>query len=348
MERYRFLLLAVFFIIPCNYLVVAQDQQKVDSLKQLLIIAQSDSVKMKLYGHLSWIYAQTREQTKLARKYADSIKFLAEKSKNQFGIAKYNFYYGVIDRFEDNQSSGIKHLKTSLDYNVSQGDSARVAGDLYQLAVIQGNLGNYKESLALYYRVLDIEENDKNEYGAANALLGIGNALFSVRKHDEAITHYDKALAKFTALGDTSHMAGAHIGMGNVYVRLHEVEKTKFNYKKGLELYKKTGENWGVALAQANIAFMYNDIEKYDSALVYHKKALSIRETLPNKEYLDTHGFLLKTGLGLKFKGLLAPYAIVSYAAIQIVAFFLDVNGQKTLTGFMEQAMPNGIFNKGL
>ena len=131
MNRYRFLLCAVFYFFLCNYSGLSQNQQKVDSLKLLLKEVTSDSIKIQLYGNISWIYAGPLTRTDIARKYADSIRILSVGLNKEYGFAKYHFYSGFIDRLENNQSSGLEHLKKYVDYHKSQGDSARVAGGLF-------------------------------------------------------------------------------------------------------------------------------------------------------------------------------------------------------------------------
>lgn len=90
MKNYRNAFIVTLSLIFFTNFLVAQNQQKIDSLQQLLNGTSSDSVKVKLYGKLSWIYINTRVKTETARNYADSIKLIAEKSNNSYAFSRHH------------------------------------------------------------------------------------------------------------------------------------------------------------------------------------------------------------------------------------------------------------------
>src|SRR6056297_1479176 len=75
-------------------------QSQVDSIKALISTQPEDSSKARNFSLLSWHYATTRTQTKLARLYADSSMILSQQIGNENRIAIAHYYYGLIDRYE--------------------------------------------------------------------------------------------------------------------------------------------------------------------------------------------------------------------------------------------------------
>src|SRR5688572_14671861 len=105
----------LIFVVILNMSAHAQQSRKIDSLNRLLHqYPENDTSRFKIYGELSWLYATTRSQTDIARKYADSINSLATALDNARGEALAHFYYGAIGRFERNFTEGLKHLKAFI------------------------------------------------------------------------------------------------------------------------------------------------------------------------------------------------------------------------------------------
>jgi|GEM_PF-3804584 tetratricopeptide (TPR) repeat protein len=134
----------------------------------LLKTAPQDTNRARIYGLLSWYYARTQSRTDIVRNYADSTMALAKKLEDTHRMAVARYYYGQIDRYEGNYEEALEHLGHHISYLSTQGDSSRLADGLYQQAVVQKLMSNYAESLATFYRILDIDEAKGNEMSIAN------------------------------------------------------------------------------------------------------------------------------------------------------------------------------------
>ena len=67
-------------------------QQELDSLKAILKKTASDADKIEIYGQLCTTYAGNLGEVDVARLYADSIKLLADKLKDESSFATSNYY----------------------------------------------------------------------------------------------------------------------------------------------------------------------------------------------------------------------------------------------------------------
>lgn len=263
-------------------------QSEMDSLKALLRNTQDSPTKLQLYGKLSWAYAITHTELKQARQYADSLKILAERVKDESEIERSNFYYGLIARFEGRYQDALKYLEPFCSYFTSIGDSARLASGLFQVGVINHDLGNYQKSLSAYYRVLGIRKNMGDTYAVGYTLNAIGVIFNKMHRYNEAIQTYSRAITIFDSLQAKQDKAGTLTNLANVYSSTRQYDKAQKIYSLALLIDREIDSKDGEAFDLENIGNMLNLLQQYDSALKYHLLALSIREGFPQKEQTAT------------------------------------------------------------
>lgn len=269
-----------------SFPIHSQTANIIDSLKQVLSASKTDSAKVQLYGKIAWAYAGTRIQTEEARTYADSIRLIAERTKDNYYDARSHFYYGVIDRLEGKNNSGIYHMDKYVAYNKSQDDSSRVARGLFQIAAMQSAMGDYDKAITTHYRSLAIEEEFGDQYGIAFVKQGIGIALFETKRYDEALMYLQEALKLYAELNRVGDQANVNVTLGNLYTRINKINDAKKHYQQALSIYEKTNSSWGIAIAQDNIGHLYQKIGNFKESKNNHYKALKIRESMPNKQLL--------------------------------------------------------------
>ena len=277
--------------------VPPQIQRGIDSLNTMLQKSTESAERIRLYGKICWAYLGV-PRVDVAGQYADSVKFLAQQSKDSLGIIKAIYYNGVIARIGGQFGEAIKYLNTYLDYHERHADSSRVAGALYQLGAINTDLGNYDESLAAYYRLIPIEEKNGNDYSVGYTLNAIGIILKETKKFEDAEKVYNKALLIFDTLDEKRDKTDVLVNLGNLFTEMGQLGKARQKYEEALQIDRQIGKQTGIAVSLANIAFLFDKMHKYDSALVYHLQALAIRENLPRKE--DLSRSLIGVGRGYR------------------------------------------------
>jgi tetratricopeptide (TPR) repeat protein len=270
-------------------------QHRIDSLNKLLQNSASAADKIGLYGKICWSYLGVPELA-LARKYADSVQFLSHELKDSLGSIKAIYYYGVLSRLSGDNVRALDYLNQYVRYYERAGDSSRVAAGLYQVGTIHTALGNYDKSLSTYYRLMAIEQKDKNDYSVGYTLNGIATILKETGKYNDAEKVFKQALHIFDTLDEKRDKTDVLVNLGNLYTQTRHFEKAEQSYKEALRIDYQTGKQTGIALSLANMAFMFDKMGEYDSALVYHLRALSMREDLPSKEFLSRS--LIGVGIG--------------------------------------------------
>ncbi|MEN8800261.1 MAG: tetratricopeptide repeat protein, partial [Flavobacteriaceae bacterium] len=275
-----FMIFSVVHMIDCR----AQDRKLIDSLRQLVQQTKSDTSKIKLYKDMCWAYATTRKKLDTAAMYADTIHSLSIKNNYNEGLALSHFYYGVINRFKGNYYQGIDHINKYVEFYQHQADSSRMATGLFQFAVMHMQLGNYKKSLDAYYRIYNIHKNDNYTKGMGFTLQSIGHIQRKLDKHMEAIASYEESISLNTEIRDLTAVWQGLMSLGNTYAELENYAKAEEYLLEAMSYAIQVNDLYGIAFINENLGNIYNRIDDHSKALIFHKKALGLRNTLPSKK----------------------------------------------------------------
>jgi tetratricopeptide (TPR) repeat protein len=263
-------------------------QSEIDSLRQLVKATPDSPEKIDLYARIAWLYAITHHHLDEAKAYADSIRILGERLDDPSATPRSHFYYGLAGRFEGKYREALKHLDQFMQYYTAVGDSNKVAGGLYQIGVINHDLGNYEKSLAAYHRVIGIRHQQGDDYGIGYTLNAIGVIQKKMNRFDHALRSYKQALSIFDDLQADSDRAVTLTNIANLYASRRHYDSARHYYRRSLQINKEIGELDGQAYDLENMGNMLNLMHRYDSALSYHLQSLSIRQKFPQQEALAT------------------------------------------------------------
>ncbi len=263
-------------------------QSEVDSLKKILRRTPPGAGKAEIYGQLCATYVGELGEGDVARLYADSVKWLADKFQDESLFAASEYYYGLVDRYDGNYTQALDRLQRTIDYCNTSGDSSRMVSTLFQMALIHQYLGDYEESLIVSYRVMDLYAKEGSHYGMAISFMHLGNLFLRMKDNDKAIEMFDQALTIFDTLEASlkvkMSMLRVLINLGNSYRILKQYEKARKFYDQSLLISRLLGSKRTTATTLNNIGSMLRVIGQYDSALVYQLKALAIREQTSQKD----------------------------------------------------------------
>jgi predicted O-linked N-acetylglucosamine transferase (SPINDLY family) len=119
-------------------------------------------------------------------------------------------------------------------------------------------LKRYEQAVAAYERALVLKPE------SASAWLGLANVVFGMRRFEEALGSYERALAI------KPELAEAWFGRGNVCLQLKRYEEALSSYEKTLTHKPALAEAW------RGRGDAYFELMRYDEALASYKKALAL------------------------------------------------------------------------
>ncbi len=264
----------------CAHLVFSQ-AYKIDSLKQELSKAVSDTDKIKTRNALCRIYAYSKPDTalvlvkesfRIARTdeasgiiastcmYAgisfnnlgsrDSAEFyftraiqMAHRHKKSFVEAASYMGLGTCYNFWKKQDKALQHYMTSYNLFKDLGDSGKMASVALGLGNVYSDLNNINKALEYFNTSLQFAEARKDSGFMAKCYNNIGNLYQKNGTYDKALAYYTRSVDIKKALGDEHGIANTYLNFGNIYTQTHKLDLARFFYGKAKESYARIGDS---------------------------------------------------------------------------------------------------------
>ena len=149
----------------------------------------------------------------------------------------------------------------------------------YRLAIVLGNMGQFKEAQQIYEILLQEETMDVKKASIYNQL---GLMKYKQGEYKEAISYYEKNLemSKKLLSPNDPHFASCYCNMGNVYLQTGEYTKALSNFEKSLAIAKqlRPPDYPRLATCYNNIGNVYLKMDNYIMVISNYEKALAIRQ----------------------------------------------------------------------
>lgn len=151
---------------------------------------------------------------------------------------------------------------------------------LYQIADEVEDAGK-PEEIARYADSLELlSKAARYPKGFARALEIRGRVHERKGEHALALSYFQQQLARLTPLDDDEGKARALTSIGSMWHELDANDSAVVYHLKALEIKEHLGKKADVAASLANIANAYSDLKAYDKAIEMLKRALYLRREL--------------------------------------------------------------------
>ncbi|MEO7488028.1 MAG: tetratricopeptide repeat protein [Ferruginibacter sp.] len=162
-----------------------------------------------------------------------------------------------------------------------------VAGEGYiyaGLGIIERNTGNYKASLELLYKSLEliILTNYKEIEPLIYYHLGITNKYMG--NLEQALEYILKSLAAGREINSLMTEAYAFSTLGTIYDELFDYNNALEYHHRSMLIRKETGDKWGEAGSLDNIGSIYLKQGDYEKALAFCLQSLGIAQSVGDKK----------------------------------------------------------------
>ncbi|MBI5219020.1 MAG: tetratricopeptide repeat protein [Bacteroidia bacterium] len=306
----------------CLCINIYGQNNKIDSLLQLLKKDKPDTSKIIHLNDLSWEYRSIGSydsamhyanaalqfstvilnETVIPSEARNLIKQIAQK-----GIANAYSNIGIVYHVQGDYPKAIEYALKALKIYEELNDKKGRAALLGNIGIVYHVQGDYPNALDYYFKALKIREELGNKRGIASGLGNIGIVYKDQGDYPNALVYYFKALKTYEELRDKNGIATVLGNIGNVYLeqgdysKVYPVESDSlFNraldyYFKVLKIREELGDKNGIATVLGNIGNVYADQARtpkvylvesdflFNRALEYYFKALKMAEELGNK-----------------------------------------------------------------
>jgi tetratricopeptide (TPR) repeat protein len=172
---------------------------------------------------------------------------------------------------------------TSLGSNsvISENNSSLEAANLKNQAIQNKVQGNFRVSLDLLQKALDLYKKNEDRMGIAESLLWSGMVNYEMGYYETAFTQSRKALEKYRQLEHLPGIAHALNIVGSSQVQLGNPENALEFQLEAISKYEESGLDKGVAASLTRIGHIFEVLNNYEKSLEYQLRA---REIIKNSD----------------------------------------------------------------
>jgi len=273
----------LFFLFFFTYaLSLCGQQKKLDSLTNLLKLANEDTNKVKMLN------AYTREIEGMGNyPKGDSVAklalALATKINFKRGIAVAIFNSAVLSDDQSNYPQALYLYSKARKMFEEMSDKEGVTKVIGNIGIVYWEQDDYPRALDAYLQALKITEDMKDSIGIARNTANIGLLYAQQDKYKDALDYYFKALEIDEKLKSKQYIEIITGDIGIAYHGLKNNTKALEYHLKAIEMSKELGDESGVGSNMGNIGSVYGSMGEYNKALLYYNEALRIDKEIGNK-----------------------------------------------------------------
>jgi len=272
----------IFPLFLFAYPLPAQEDNRVDSLQQLLEQSREDTVHVNILNHLA--IELRRTDVDLAVQYAKEAKALSEDLDYQKGVAKSFYSLARIDHSNYRLSDAREKYVSALDIYEDLGMKYEMGDVLNKMGITYGMEGIYDESLDYFNRSLEIRIELGSKPGIAECTNNLGNVYRYKGDYEMSVESYSRFLSLSEEMGDLEGIGDAYNHIGIVYDYQGNYNMALEYYFKSLEIREKIDDKLEVGGSYSNIGIVYSYLGDFDKALEYHLKFLTISKESDDKQ----------------------------------------------------------------
>ncbi|MCB0402372.1 MAG: tetratricopeptide repeat protein [Flavobacteriales bacterium] len=279
-------LVFLFMFLGAEAQYAPEQQQEIDSLKELLSRAKSDTARINLrfmIGETGWIFRVS---------YWDSIskdcisilakEQLSEKEKNTLEFALANTYNntGFIYNNQGDVANALKYFHLSLRLYEKLDQEKGIARASNNIGLIYHEQENLKKALQYYHKALKIREKIGDRKGIANSLNNLAFIYESQKNIPMALVYLNRSLKIYEELEDKRGVASTSRSLGVIYQRQGEIDKALAFHQGALAIQEEIADKEGIVHSYNNlgeIALMQGDKKQ---AKQYAEKSLGLSKEL--------------------------------------------------------------------
>ena len=271
-----------YFFLLLSLQLLAQNQQKTDSLHVLLKQSTADTTKVKLLNELFMEYLFV--DTQRAKEIAAEALSLSKAAKFKTGQADALNRMGIYAYITGDYKQALAYYDSALTLFKVTENLLGQSKTLNNIAVIYDIQGKSDEAMGIYKQTTVLNKALNDQSGIGTASNNIGNIFLYQGAYDSAMLYFRKGLEIRKRIQEKTTLGDSYYNIGYTYHLQGNYEAAIAHYFQSLEIYEVQGLQWNIATAYQGLATTFLDYQKYDKAREFTEKGLAIMESLADKQ----------------------------------------------------------------
>ncbi|OYT16225.1 MAG: hypothetical protein B7C24_08850 [Bacteroidetes bacterium 4572_77] len=196
-------------------------------------------------------------------------------------IAKCNNFIGSIYYQLNKNDIALKHYTNSLNLIKDKGldkDYAFVVGNI---GLIKESAGEYKKAIAKYQEAARILITTADKFPLANVYYNLANSYYLLNNYSESEEYYQKAKNIYSDLDDEKSIALCLLGLANLQKESHPKQALSY-YIESVKIAEKHHYLSFQKEVYHDFAAFFENQQNFKQALIYHKKYLTVKDSIFN------------------------------------------------------------------
>jgi tetratricopeptide (TPR) repeat protein len=273
-----FLILTVLLVFLSDVYLYAQNDSKIDSLKQGIRTASSETIKIDLMLSLAEEYLTQIPDTAIS--ISENTMLMADSIS--YNIGQYRSRRILAQAF-----SGVSRFKQALTYANEANVFLQEIDDpqervkiLSVYGIVFSEFGDYEKSAEYYFQALKICEEVQEPNCISTSYNSIGHLFFDQGNLDKALKYYIKSLEIAREQNDQKGIARGLNNLAIVYSENKDYTNVKKHLFEAITINQHSGMRLWEGINYLNLGTIFREQAIYDSSIFYYQKASYVFEEL--------------------------------------------------------------------
>lgn len=255
-------------------------QSKIDSLKDLMHVAEQEGKDQKVcsyLSHIGWHFLAARQYDSALSYY---YKSLAMHPVDEDLAASTLDCMGVVYSYKGFLDSSVYYYNRSLVIYLQRKDTANINTTENNLSMIYEDIGLYDKALESAFNVLARLNLQKPDRTLASSYNTIGTVYKRIGEYDDALIYYNKSLNVRREIAYTGGIGQSYNNIGEMYIAMRRYDSALSNLKRAEKIKRDAADQKGLSTTLNNIGEVYLAQNDVTSAQSYFAEALQIKKNV--------------------------------------------------------------------
>jgi serine phosphatase RsbU (regulator of sigma subunit) len=279
------IILFVFFIIFCLANSIANSTTNSDSLKTLIKLDKTDTIKVRHLNHLAYSFRNSFPDSTIyySKKSIEICESIKEKSKLKLwpGYSEAVGNLGIGYRLKGDYPNAKKHYFMALEMDKAMNYKFGIGKRLVGIANYFENISDYSKSLEYGFKALNVNQEINNNRAIALSNSIIGNVYFALENYPLSLKYSLLSYSVFKQIDDKNNIGSSEGKIGAIYTEMKEYNKSFYYLNKGLKTSRDNNLVQGEGEILNYLGNLFIAKRDYTNALKYIN--LSIELNTKNK-----------------------------------------------------------------
>jgi signal transduction histidine kinase len=271
---------AFLLFLVCSPLI-AQEQSRIDSLKNVLNTPLADTARIRALTHISSLYSFA--DATLSAKYSNDAITLAEKVDDpKYKVIAYQ-NAALLLTSSGNYSSALKYDNLALENDIALRDSNMISMDYNNIGNDYYDLGEYDDAFFYFTQSHRVASAVQDSFRMLVALHNVGRVFKELGQYDQALSHLNLSMDMSEQHGDKVGIPYGLDEIGDVLMRKNKYDSALLVLHKALRLTREEKEHVLEPNVLIKIAAVYMQRRDFTSAKAYYDSAYAIHSKSKNR-----------------------------------------------------------------